>query len=61
MKRRDLLKHLSIHGCVLKREGSKHSIYWDPNTRKRTSVPRHNEVDDATARGICKQLAIPDP
>lgn len=61
MKRRDLPKHLAAHRCVFKREGSKHSIYWDPGTRKRTSVPRHIEIDDATARGICKQLGIPEP
>ena len=61
MKRRDLVKHLATHGCVLKREGSGHSIFWDPGTRKRASIPRHREVDNATARAICKQLGVPAP
>ena len=61
MKRRDLLKHLAEHGCVFKREGGRHSIYINTKTGRRTSVPRHNEVDDDTARGICKRLGIPKP
>lgn len=62
MKRRDLVKHMATHGRVLKREGSGHSIFWDPETRKhRASVPRHREVDDVTAREICKELGIPAP
>lgn len=61
MKKRALLKHLAGHGCVFKREGGDHSIYWDPDTRKRASVPRHSEIDDVTAREICKLLGIPRP
>lgn len=61
MKRRQLLEHLTEHGCVLRREGSKHSIYQNTQTGKRTSVPRHSEIDNTTAREICKQLGIPPP
>ena len=27
MKRRDLVRHLEQHGCVLKREGGSHSVF----------------------------------
>ena len=61
MKRRALLEHLKKHGCGLFREGSGHSIYRNAATGKRTSIPRHGEIDNVTARKICKQLGIPPP
>lgn len=59
MKRRQLLDYLKKHGCVLHREGAKHPVYINTNTGKRTTVPRHVEIDNVTARTICKQLEIP--
>ena len=59
MKRRQLLNHLKKHGCVLHREGSKHPVYQNTRTGKRTTVPRHREIDNITARAICDQLEIP--
>lgn len=59
MKRWALLKHFQEHGCELRREGSRHSIYQNTATGKRTSVPRHTEIDNTTARKICEQLGIP--
>lgn len=61
MKRRQLLNHLAAHGCALRREGSNHSIYQNPETGERTSVGRHAEIDNNAARKICKQLGIPPP
>ncbi len=61
MKRRALLEHLKRHGCGLFREGASHSMYRNAATGKRTSVPRHGEIDNTTARKICKQLGIPPP
>ncbi len=61
MKRRQLLDLLAEHGCELLREGNRHSIYRNAATGKRTSVPRHGEIDNLTARKICKQLGIPPP
>lgn len=61
MKRRQLLDHLAEHGCEFLREGSRHSIYRNAKTGKRTSVPRHGEIDNGTARKICDQLEIPRP
>ncbi|MBI2115645.1 MAG: type II toxin-antitoxin system HicA family toxin [candidate division NC10 bacterium] len=61
MKRRALLKHLVEHECQLVREGKKHSVYWNPTTRKTSTVPRHTEIDDWLLRKICKDLDIPNP
>lgn len=60
MKRNALLKHLQAHGVVLRREGSKHSIYQGPSGET-TAVPRHSEIADNLARKICKDLGIPSP
>ena len=59
MKRVDLLKYLKEQGCVLVREGSRHSIWGNPSLNKVSSVPRHTEVDNNLARKICKDLGIP--
>jgi mRNA interferase HicA len=59
MKRHELLAHLKEHGCLLLREGTRHSMYWNPTNRNTTSVPRHTEIADLLARKICKDLGIP--
>jgi len=59
MKRGDLLRYLEGCGCKLEREGSRHSIYVNPANGKKTSVPRHMEIDNRLARKICKQLDVP--
>jgi mRNA interferase HicA len=59
MKRGDLLWHLRAHGCALLREGGRHSWRHNPSLNKRSSVPRHNEIDDDLARKICKDLGVP--
>lgn len=61
MKRRALERHLRDHGCELKREGSRHSIWWRPSTGARAPVPRHNEIKDTTARAVCDQIGVPRP
>jgi predicted RNA binding protein YcfA (HicA-like mRNA interferase family) len=61
VKRRDLVSHLTAHGCRLLREGGGHSIFVHDETRKTSSVPRHNEIKNALARKICKDLGVPDP
>jgi|GEM_PF-2452821 len=50
MKRRDFLFHLSQQGCRFVREGGEHSILENPAINHRTSVPRHREIPDFTAR-----------
>jgi mRNA interferase HicA len=53
MKRTELLKYLQAQGCEFIREGSRHS--WQ---NKRSSVPRHTEVENDLVRKICKDLGI---
>ncbi len=60
MKRSALLKHLRKHGCFLKREGSAHSLWTNPNTGTVEAVPRHIEIADKLARKICRNLSIPE-
>ena len=61
MKRRDLLRWLTDHGCRLLREGSRHSWWIHPELNRRSSVPRHTEIDDNLAKKICRDLGISPP
>ena len=61
MRRTDLLRHLRGHGCRLLREGRGHSVRVNPATGRQSAVPRHREVDDYTARAICRQPGVPEP
>ncbi|MDE2662700.1 MAG: addiction module toxin, HicA family [Gemmatimonadota bacterium] len=45
MKRRDLLRHLTRHGCAFLREGGNHTLY----------------INRDLARKICKDLQVPRP
>jgi len=59
MKRRHLLNYLKSQGCEFLREGARHSWWWNQKLNKRSSVPRHNEINDSLAKKICKDLGIP--
>jgi len=61
MKRADLERHLRKNGCEVKREGGKHCFWWHPESKLTASVPRHNEIKNWTAIGICQGLKIPPP
>lgn len=61
MRRRDLIRHLESRGCLLRREGGRHSIYWNPANGRTTAVPRHAEINTFTARAACADLGIPPP
>ena len=61
MKRRDLIRHLEQHGCVLLREGRSHTVYVNRAVAKGSTVPRHREILDFTAKKICKDLEITAP
>ncbi|MFN2458892.1 MAG: type II toxin-antitoxin system HicA family toxin [Chitinophagaceae bacterium] len=58
VKRNEFIKHLAAHNCSLFRHGSKHDVYENKLTKKKTSVPRHPTLDKYTCRLICKQLDI---
>ncbi len=61
MKRRDLLSHLIREGCVLHREGSKHSVFLNSENGHMATVPRHRAIETLLARKICRQMDIPTP
>jgi len=62
MKRRDLEKHLTEHGCAFHHHGGLHDIWINPKTEARAPIPRHKELPKlGTIRGICKQLGVPSP
>jgi mRNA interferase HicA len=61
VKKRDLERHLTEHGCRLVREGASHEMWENPATDQRSVVPRHREIKMPTARGICRQLSVPLP
>jgi len=61
VKRRDLVRHLRVHGCEFLREGGNHSVYVNRAKRKSSTVPRHRDVNDFLARKICRDLDIPEP
>lgn len=61
MKRDDLLRHLRKFGCVLLREGGKHSVYVNRAAQKSTAIPRHREINDFLAKKICRDLDVKEP
>jgi hypothetical protein len=61
MSRKLLLKHLRQHACELLREGRGHSVWINPANQQQSSIPRHREISDYTARAICRQLGVREP
>jgi hypothetical protein len=61
LKRVDLVRHLELHGCELRREGANHSVFVNRVARKTSTVPRHREINDFLARKICRDLEVPEP
>jgi mRNA interferase HicA len=50
VKRHELISHLRRHGCVLVREGKRHSWWGNLANNRRSAVPRHSEIPDPLAR-----------
>ena len=57
MKRTKLLQILSQMGVVFVRHGKRHDVYKQPVTKIETTVPRHDEIKEFTARSIIKTLS----
>jgi predicted RNA binding protein YcfA (HicA-like mRNA interferase family) len=57
MKRTKLLQVLNQMGVVFVRRGGKHDVYIQPETKMETTVPRHDEIKEFTARSIIKILS----
>jgi mRNA interferase HicA len=53
MKRRDLEKKLRALGWLLVRHGGRHDV-WS-NGERDLVVPRHNEINEYTAKAILKE------
>ncbi|MDP2676483.1 MAG: type II toxin-antitoxin system HicA family toxin [bacterium] len=58
MKRIALLGYLRKQGCLLIREGKRHSVFVNPKEERTSTVPRHNEINSFLATKICKDLGI---
>ena len=61
MKRADLMRHLQQYHCLVLRDEGKHTVVFNPINNRTSVVPRHREINEFTARGICRQLGIPRP
>jgi predicted RNA binding protein YcfA (HicA-like mRNA interferase family) len=59
MKRKELIRHLEKCGCEFLREGGRHTVYVNRQSKKCSTVPRHNEINDYLSKKICKDLEIP--
>ncbi|MCL2601248.1 MAG: type II toxin-antitoxin system HicA family toxin [Treponema sp.] len=57
MKREKLLEQVHKFGAVFIRHGKKHDIYENPRTHEFTSIPRHLDINEYTAKGIIKKLS----
>jgi predicted RNA binding protein YcfA (HicA-like mRNA interferase family) len=57
MKRTRLLQILNQMGVVFVRHGKKHDVYKQPLTNIETTIPRHDEVKEYTAKSIIKTLS----
>jgi predicted RNA binding protein YcfA (HicA-like mRNA interferase family) len=53
-----LIKALKKKGCVVQREGGKHTVWRNPETGAMSVVPRHPEIKAWTAKGIFKGLDL---
>jgi len=58
MKRNDLIGYICKNGCILIREGARHSVFFNSLMKKTSTVPRHNEIDNFLAKKICRDLGI---
>jgi len=57
MKRTKLLQILNRMGVVFVRHGNKHDVFKQPATKIETTIPRHDEIKEFTAKSIIKTLS----
>lgn len=59
MKTQELLKILKKNNCKLKRNGSRHDIWYSELTGKEFTVPRHKaEIPIGTLNNILKEAGL---
>ena len=57
MKKNKLIQILNQMGVIFVRHGKKHDVYKQPATNVETTVPRHNDIKEFTAKNIIKTLS----
>ena len=57
MKREKVLEKANEYGAIFVRRGKKHDIYENPRTHEYTQIPRHNDINEYTAKDIIKKLS----
>ena len=60
MKRVARLRHLRVHGCVLKREGRSRSLWTNAEKGRVEAVPRPTAIADLLTRWIFRGLRVPE-
>ena len=60
-KYKEVVRKLRNDGFVFDRNAKgSHEIWWNPNTRKRTTIPNHpGDIPEGTLRAILKQADLP--
>ncbi|MBI2024452.1 type II toxin-antitoxin system HicA family toxin [Candidatus Giovannonibacteria bacterium] len=58
MNQKQFIKYLLKQGCIFIREGARHSVFFNPSTKRLSTVPRHNEINKFLAKKICRDLGI---
>jgi len=61
VKRNALLRHLRRYGCILKREGARHSLWMNPTNGAVETIPHHTDIADPLVLRICDGLRVPRP
>ena len=57
MKREKLLEKVKEYGAIFIRHGKKHDIYENSRTHQFIQIPRHNDINEYTAKEIIKKSA----
>jgi len=57
MKKFELIQKLNRQGAIFVRHGANHDVYMQPKTNKEAAVPRHDEINEYTAKAILKKLS----
>lgn len=60
-KYKEVVRKLRNAGFVFDRNAKgSHEIWWNPHTRKRTTIPNHpGDIPEGTLRAILKQVDLP--
>lgn len=59
MKQSEMIKLLKQHGFVILREGKSHTMYWNPETKRKVAIPRSKkELKSCTADKILKDAGL---